>query len=584
MAVSRALAILPAFGGIAMAQNAPPCFFSETFDGTTVPSGWDIGPQVEQFDGAGDPLGTFVDAWSVASTDTAGKNGHFPVPYRHGEGNCIMANDDADVCDCDLFDARLTSPVIDLSGRANCAFECDVFLDQSFLGGEAAILGSSDGTVWQSLRTITSTGQEWEPVFIDLSAFDGSDTLLLRFTWTDNGQWASGFALDDVCVYERVTNDVALVDAFMADVTVDPLDGTARSQVYRTIPVQQCGANSLKLSAVVMNRGTSTLTDVSFNADAVVGGSQVAFNTSDAVGSLAPGERATITLDLGWSPDAAAWVVFNWHAQSSGVDDLLSNQDFTDSLRATDTGFLNGNHQMAVDRGGDDGSVGLQGDKFQVGNRFELEGAVQAPIGILVRYDEATQQGARVRARLMDGLFNELAASDVLEVSDADLATSWWTGDLVLIPFAAPVDPVSGDVFALLESTPDSGTVRISTSGASAYGHAVMLKGLGESVEWIRRTPIVRLAFSQQEVAVHDAVDEAPPLIMPNPADASCIVHGPAAAYRLTLYDANGRPVFQTGSNGGLVNIATTGLSNGAYALKLVTRSGSSTARLLVVH
>lgn len=570
--------------GSCVAQNTPPCFFGETFDGTVVPGGWDIGAQVEQYDGAGNALGTFVDAWTVNGADTANANGHFPVPYRHGAGNFIMANDDGDVCDCDMGAVALTSPVIDLSGRSGCAFECNVFLDQSFLGGEAAILGSIDGAVWQTLRMITATGHEWQPVFIDLSAFDGGDTLLLRFTWTDNGQWAAGFAVDDVCLYERVGNDIALVDAFMADMTQDPLDGGVRSQVYRALPIQQCDANTLALSAVVMNRGTATLTDASFTAEAVVDGSQVAINTSSTVPTLAPGERATIVLDLGWAPDAPGWVVFHWHAQSFGVDDFATNQDHIDSLRATDAGFMNGNHQMAVDRNGDDGSVGLPGDKFQVGSRFELEGAAQAPTGILVRYDEATQSGARVRARLMDGLFNELAASDVMEVSDADLATSWWTGDLVFIPFNTPVDPVSGDVFALLETTPDSGTVRISTSGSSAYGHAVMLNGIGESVAWIRRTPIVRLAFSGQEVSVQERALEQALRIWPNPASETISLMGPPSPFTFTIHDMNGREVLTRRSSGGSMVLAIAGLPNGAYTVRLVTPAGASAACLIIAR
>lgn len=536
-------------GAKAIAQNAPPCFFSENFDASSVPAGWDIGPQVEQFDNAGNPLGTFVDAWSVAPSDTAGKNGHFPVPFRVDAGNAIMANDDADACDCDLFDARLTSPVIDLTGRLNCALECNVFVDQSFLGGAARIQASTDGSSWQDLDTITSTGVTWSPVFIDLGAFDGTSTLQLRFTWTDNGQWAAGFALDDVCLYERVTNDLAIVDAFMADVSVDAFDATQRSEVYRRIPVQQCGTTTMKVSATLMNRGTSVLTGAYFGAEAVIGGTQVAYANSFAADPLVPGERATLSVDLGWSPGAAGPVVFNWYTWFPGTDDAPDNEFWTDSLLITDQGFANGNHQMAIDRDGDDGSVGLPGDKFQAGNRFELEGADQTVTGILVRYDEATEEGARVRARLMDGLFNELAVSDVFEVSAEDLATSWWSDDLVYIPFTSPYGPVTGDVFALLETTPDSGTVRIACSGASPHGASALLVGLAESITWTSRTPIVRLAFSDQEVGIDaPGAGRSPlPRLHPNPS-AGHVVLDPGRwtdeRLDLQLLDASGRTVW----------------------------------------
>jgi hypothetical protein len=375
----------------------------------------------------------------------------------------------------------------------------------------------------------------------------------------------------------------------MADVTVGSFDMGQRSEVYRAIPVQQCGA-SMKVSATLMNRGTAVLTGAFFGAEAVIGGTQVAYANSFAVDPLAPGDRATLSVDLGWSPDAPGPVVFKWYTWFSGTDDASSNEFWIDSLIVTDQGFANGNHRMAIDRGGDDGSVGLSGDKFQAGNRFELEGPDQSVTGILVRYDEATEEGAQVRARLMDGLFNELAVSDVLQVSADDLATSWWSDDLVYIPFTAPHGPVEGDVFALLESTPDSGAVRISSSGSSPFGASVLLKGLGESITWTSRTPIVRLAFSDQEVGVVDPGSDPLSALSAYPVPANDLLTvevgtaGPGVK-ELFMVDQLGREVFRTSARGShTLRIGTADLRQGIYTLVVRTTTGLRTRVVAVAH
>ena len=585
-----AVVLIGALGLGASAQNDPPCFFSEQFSGAGIPAGWDIGPQVEQFDDLGNALGTFVDAWTVGDDDDANAQGHFPVPYRIGQGSFIMANDDAAVCDCDMNDVRLTSPTIDLSTRVNTALECNVFLDQSFNGGAAAIEGSTDGSSWSTLFVITATPRLWRPIWIDLSAFDGSATFQVRFTWTDNGEYAAGFALDDVCIYERSTNDLALVDAQMTDVTSDLFSGSERGIVYRMLPLEQAGPSSLKASAVLLNRGISTLIDASFTVEAVVGGTQQAINTSTAIPSLAPGARDTLTVDLGWWPDAVGTVVFNWNAQHIGTEDLPDNQAWTDSLRVTGAGFDGGYNTMSVDRYLPDGSMGVTGNKFSAGARFELEGAGSVVYGLRTRYAFGTNVGAQVRARLMDGLLNELAASEVLEVSTEDLFTSFF-GDPVYIPFTEPYGPVTGDVFALIESIPDSGDVRVATSGTSPYGGSVLLKGLTEVVNWTSRTPLVRLALAEPMVSIAEtpASTMGALQVYPSPSRSSTTNLLPPqtmAGGQLMAIDATGRTVREWPIAPGCKNMVldVSVLTNGAYVLRSLTTDRIASGRLIVQH
>lgn len=572
---------------IGAAQNSPSCFFSENFDGGAIPVGWDIGPQVEQFDDIGNGLGTFVDAWSITDADAANAQGHFPVPYRVGQVAFIAANDDAAVCDCDMQAVALTTPAIDLTGRTNCALECNVFLDQSFGGGPARVQVSTNGTDWTTLITLSAVPHAWQPLWIDLSAFDGSASLQLRFTWSDNGQYAAGFALDDVCVYERATNDLALVEASPADMTSDLFFGSDRGMVYRMLPLEQF-STGVKVSAVVLNRGTSTLSDVSFTAEAVMDGTQQAVNTSTVAATLAPGQRDTLTVDLDWTPGAPGKVYFNWNAQHIGPEDLPGNQAWSDSIRLTGPGFDGAYNSMAVDRNTVDGSMGVPGDKFSAGARFELEGAGSTIHGLRVRYAFGTEEGAQVRARLMDGLLNELATSTVLEVSGDDLYTSFY-GDPVYVPFTEPYGPVTSDVFALIESIPDSGAVRVATSGASPYGGAVLLKGLTEVVNWTGRMPWVRLALDEPMVGMMHPPGSEALALFPCPADqwSNLVLGEPASAPAYWhVLDATGRVVrtVQVNTGDARISIDVAGLANGTYLVRALAGGPRGVARLVVQH
>lgn len=575
---------------VALAQNAPPCFFSEPFDGSAVPAGWDIGPQVEQFDDAGNGLGTFVDAWGITDADAANAEGHFPVPFREGHGAFIAANDDAAVCDCDLHAIALTSPAIDLTGRSNCAFEGSVFLDQSFGGGPAHVEASTNGVDWTSLLTVTAVPHTWQPLWLDLSAFDGAATLQVRFTWSDNGQYAAGLAIDDVCIYERSTHDLALIDASPADITADLFFSDTRGVVYRMLPLEQAGTSTVRPSAVVLNRGTAPLTDVSFTVEAVVGGTQVAINTSTTAPVLAPGERDTLVLDLGWMPVAAGRVRFNWNAQHDGADDLPDNQAWADSIRVTGAGFDGAYSTMAADRDSPDGSLGATGNKFSAGTRFELEGDGSVVYGLRVRYAFGTEEGAQVRARLMDGLLNELATSVVGEVSSDDLYTSFY-GDPVYLPFTEPYGPVSGDVFALIESIPDSGAVRVATSGASPFGGAVLLTGPTEVVHWSSRTPWVRLALAEPMVGIASAQEtaSAPIQVFPCPASQQALVVLASAAPRgstIAVFDALGRTIQAQAIPAGSIRVPidVSGLENGTYVVHAAAGGSAFATRLVVQH
>ncbi len=197
---------------VAHAQaRAEACFFSADFEEADPLTGWEIGPAVERRTPEGVGLGEFVPAWTLGNADEADAAGYFAVPDSPIGNRFAMANDAAAPCNCDLNDVALTSPLIDLSGRTGVALECRVFHDGIFGSGPAVIEYSMLDGQWLALDTIPTVDGQWQRLFIDLGAADGSPTFRLRIRWSDGGVWVGGFAIDDVCLRERRSHDLVVV-------------------------------------------------------------------------------------------------------------------------------------------------------------------------------------------------------------------------------------------------------------------------------------------------------------------------------------------------------------------------------------
>jgi hypothetical protein len=180
--------------------------------------------------------------------------------------------------------------------------------------------------------------------------------------------------------------------------------------------------------------------------------------------------------------------------------------------------------------------------------------------------------------------------SDVVQVSDADLFTSQWTTDMVYLPFIIPYGPATGDVFALLESTPDSGAVRVACSGASPYGTSALLKGIAESIQWTSRTPLVRLAFSTPETGIAETPANAGALtVFPSPADRMIWIDLPAGRSPqrgLQVFSVSGIQVIQRPVEvaGGRIALDIGTLGPGLYAVQLQGADRTYSGRFLVVR
>jgi hypothetical protein len=160
-----------------------------------------------------------------------------------------------------------------------------------------------------------------------------------------------------------------------------------------------------------------------------------------------------------------------------------------------------------------------------------------------------TDVGAEVRAVLFDANFAVLDTSVRYTITEEDIAFAWG-GGAIYLPFSAPLERPSGDLFAGIQRVSGVGEILIGVSGNAALGSTFLMEGLTFDLSYPEVIPMVRLHFA--EVAV--GLAENAPLpglemnIFPNPVigQARVMIDLPApASIRIDLVDMLGRTVGQ---------------------------------------
>ncbi|MCW5900317.1 MAG: hypothetical protein KIT10_13705 [Flavobacteriales bacterium] len=557
--------------------KAQPCFFSVDFEDGTIPAGWDIGPQVERQTADGSGLGEFVPAWTVGNALQANAGGFFPVPDLPAGNRFAMANDDAPPCNCDMQQVAITAQAIDLGGRSGTALECRVFHEQTLGGGPAYVEASIDGTSWITMALVPAQPGGWRDLVVNLSAFDGQPALRLRFRWSDNGQWASGFAVDDICLRERLAYDLSVAQAFTHDPSVSPFTMGDQSLRYRLLPLEQAGP--LTVAVEVVNRGLQPMPQV--NAAVVINHEGVDHGpfAGEAIPLLVPGESAILPIATGWTPSTTGTLNVGVTV-SGGVADLDETDNSGNAtMRITGPDWADGYGAMARDEDQPVGFVG--GDEvFIAGNRMELAMGGTAPTGISAVFGAGTEDSTVVRAILMDLNMALVDTSTRHVISEEDLARIA-VGEPLFLPFANPSTLPAGDYFVGMQrlSDPDNGVVHVLVSGSGAAGGAFFMEGPNFLLSWMLATPMVRLHFADYGVGVTEVSEERVNSlhVFPVPMQGGGWVSftlDHSAALRLVMRDMQGREVGSRshgtlGKGSHQMPVDVSGLAAGTYLLGL---------------
>ena len=148
----------------------------ESASGSTPPSGW-----TSSSNGVG---------WEFGSN--LGSQ-YFPVSSHT---NYACTNDDEAGNGNDASVDYLISPVLDLSNYTNVSVQFAYTYANNYGSTATVEVSTNGGSSWTTVSTLNPA--DWGTANIDLSAYDGQSNVQIAFHHDDNGQWADGFAVDDV--------------------------------------------------------------------------------------------------------------------------------------------------------------------------------------------------------------------------------------------------------------------------------------------------------------------------------------------------------------------------------------------------
>ncbi len=545
-----------------MAESLPP-------DWTGLPT------TVERLDENGAGTGEFVTAWQVGNAVGANSAGYFPVPDEPAGNTFAMVNDDAPPCDCAMADVSLFSPFIDLAGAGFPALSYRVYHDGLPFNGDASLWASFDGSSWTLLEEIPPMPGAWQQRTTDLSDF-ASGPVQLRFTYDDGGQWASGFALDDVCVFDRLPHDVALSQAWVGDATVSAFNTGTRSLGYSRIPIEQ--QSPLRLSARIRNNGTSVAGEVQVVASISLNGATPVEITTTVATTLAPLQDTLVSWETGYLAAEAGSVSILLTTTAIDQDEEPSDNSAQVGFAVTSTS--EGNHTMALDNDLASAVCGTDAG-FSAGCRYELISGSSAVHGISVRFGAGTLPGSRVQALLMDGNLNSLSGSSNHTITDADLELSF-AGGSVYIPLDSTFAVVNEqDVIGLVRCLPDSGALRVASGGVAALGSSLLIDATTFSITYPGTTPIVRIHFSDAVTGLSNPAPSSSILtIAPGAAEGTFVIHGvPVGTHGpLEVLDVAGRLVERrfVRPDGHQIILSMQGNAPGLYRVMLHAAEGIS--------
>ncbi len=551
------------------------CAFNEAFAGPYLPIGWSMQPELVY--GVDSVL---VAPWDISNAQDANSSGYIMVPDEPLANSFAIVNDDAPPCDCELDQVALVSPVIDLSTLPSPALSFRVYHDGRPFNTYAWVDGSTDGGTWTPLLLLPAVVGEWQSLLIDLTAFSGGP-LQLRFRFDDGGQWASGMAVDDVCVFGRTARDLSVVTAYVGDPTTSPFNTSTRSLGYTQLPFEQ--QLPLITTLRLRNLANTTASDIALNLQILVNNVEQFNQTQTLTASLAPFADTMIMWNTGWTSPATGDVQLNWSAASTAGEDAPADNVALAGYTITDA--VLGNNAMALDNDLPEAFVENDGAGFSTGCRYELTGTTSIIRGIGVRYGAGSLVGTTVAAFIMDASLNVLSVSAPDTITQADLDLSF-AGGTVYVPLDSAVE-VTGpqDVVALVRYDEGSGAAVIAAGGLAPVGAAWKVGADGVSLGFLDRAPIVRIYLSEPVTTIVERpIPEEGLMVYPNPTSGSTWISGMDKG-QLEITDLGGQLQLRLGTaaDNGPIRLDISNLSPGEYQLRWVGRGMVRTGRLVVV-
>lgn len=552
----------------------------QSIDVPEIPAGWDSGPQVEQQqdnnDGIG--VGTYVDAWKTGDAYNANNGGYLPVPHIN-DNVFAYVNDDGDPCNCDMEDVGLITPELNFEGLNNMILTFDVYSQNTFGGDNISVQISTDGEDFITLHTVNSS-PEWQPVFVDLSLFDGASSVRLRFKWSDNGYWSSGGAIDNVVVAENLDYNASILRPHTAEFSADWDDTSVISGEYNSIPLEQ--ATPMVLGASVMNKGALSLNNVVLSASVYHDGTLMGSYNSQVISNMSSQQLEDIYITTDFIPESPGTYTIEY--------ELIANEDedVSDNVATRTMNYTLDVYTM------DDGSTNSFRDNlgmsFSIGNLFEIpnDGSVCHSVGVGVGVGTAV--GTEIQVRLYNTDFIYITGSEPYTITNADI-NELGEEKIVNIPLTTPEFLTGGQDYIAVVSyfeTSQSSFV-IANSGNSQEQFSVFEDEFGDWF-YVTTTPLVRMNLSAT-VDAQELSEIETLRIFPNPIEQHYQIQLTGVQpgnVQLQVHDLNGRLIIDKTAVFSGENLKTPvsldQLTPGIYQLTVVQKNNRSTEQIVIIR
>lgn len=253
-----------------------------------------------------------VDGFYTGDADDANQVGYWPV---QDHTQFAMTNDDACLPNgatpnvnnnCDLSFEVLQLPMLDMSSAQNLYLTFDYHHDGKYIGGDAVVEYKVGQGNWTNLTGNLPKGDSWQEGIFSLSALNNTDSVFIRFIWSDNNRWVTGFAVDNITVRKLNDNELSIQTKNQF------LFGSAFHSTYSKVPLSQVG-DGFFCRSIIRNVGNNAQDSVRLKAD--VG----TFETQSWAKNLASLERDTFYTNTDFVPTAVGNYQFNFQATSDSV-------------------------------------------------------------------------------------------------------------------------------------------------------------------------------------------------------------------------------------------------------------------------
>ena len=209
------------------AQNRA-SLINETFDGSTLPSGWSI-------DGSG------MNNWEVSTSCKAGGEANEMLLYWSPEFNGI---------------SRLVAPAVNLSNAESVVVSFKHYFDNYNGTSAIGIATSSDGTTWnQAWQQNYSTSGQYSVSQIISTEDMGKDKVRICIYFSGDSYNINNWYLDDIEIFTQENLDLKLV-------SIDVADMKDAGETDITFTVQNIGKTAVESFEAKFNSGIADATDV----------------------------------------------------------------------------------------------------------------------------------------------------------------------------------------------------------------------------------------------------------------------------------------------------------------------------------